>query len=591
MALEERKALLETDKYNYFWRGVKPVSFREEIGNNKKGQLKLENKQKKDDVTTPKPVELSRVRESVDPMKSNINDLAEKIGWLTLALGQLDPDKVAEEGHSLKDCPETKAFIAKKVLKLSNEGILVQLDGSDLPQGDINNRGVARILHDQLANASNVEMEHLCSFELLNQEFAMFEVQLKRNKPYTKDEPKGKRAEHLNKAYVEIPQRPIRQDQLSSTKPPTILKQESHTTDPAPVLPNEDVEMKDATTGKPETRKQLVLSMEKDLLLPKAKPKTRTMLDNIVVCRKDDHVKKRASPAYQFASELQERVDVDTLFNSLMDKEVMVWLGDVIGSSYELCKRLQIATKTQCVPVKPEAARSNNIEATISSIERNFRSLFLDSPSPQYTMIQDLPKLDHPSMQTHNLEPLNLEPGRKPKQLLINRPPKKLLDQQINAVAFELDDDKSEDNYGSDSEVNTNDLADEYYSGSKLNMMVLLTQAKLELPMDPSGKDWILCGVSGHQVNLVGLCRDVPIQVRGVPLPHNFFITLDNIGQKDIILGQPWLFSYSARIEYAHGEGMNLQVWQDSNCEGRSVHVTLTIMSALWNVFPIKATK
>jgi len=45
----------------------------------------------------------------------------------------------------MKDCPETKAFIAKKVLKISNEGRLVQLDGSDLPRGDINDGGVARI--------------------------------------------------------------------------------------------------------------------------------------------------------------------------------------------------------------------------------------------------------------------------------------------------------------------------------------------------------------------------------------------------------------------------------------------------------------
>ncbi|KAF9503680.1 hypothetical protein BS47DRAFT_1369355 [Hydnum rufescens UP504] len=119
MALKERKALSETDKYNYFWWGVKPMLFllddeasssttdsdegldSEDLDEepkqvkNKKGQLKPENKQKKDDVTTPKPVELSKAQEFVDPMKSNINDLTEKIGWLTLVLGQLNPDKVA----------------------------------------------------------------------------------------------------------------------------------------------------------------------------------------------------------------------------------------------------------------------------------------------------------------------------------------------------------------------------------------------------------------------------------------------------------------------------------------------------------------
>jgi Retroviral aspartyl protease len=200
-------------------------------------------------------------------------------------------------------------------------------------------------------------------------------------------------------------------------------------------------------------------------------------------------------------------------------------------------------------------------------------------------------------------------------------------------------DNESDNNYGSDdSKVDTNSLADKYYrqqlekeyncmfniresnfsfhptflamvmakiqgtimgqtctmlidNGSELNMMVQLTQAKLQLPMDPSGHNWVLRGVSSHQVNLVGLCHNVPVQVSRVPLPHNFFITSDNIGQKDIILGQPWLFSYSMRIDYAHGEGMNLQVWQDGDHEGRSVHVTLPIMLAPHNMFPIQLIK
>jgi Retroviral aspartyl protease len=129
-------------------------------------------------------------------------------------------------------------------------------------------------------------------------------------------------------------------------------------------------------------------------------------------------------------------------------------------------------------------------------------------------------------------------------------------------------------------------------NGSELNMMSQMMQAKLELPMDPSGKDWHLHRVSGHQVNLVGLCCDVPVHIGGVLLHHNFFITPDNIRSKEVILGQPWLFSYSARIDYTHGTGMNLQIWQDGDQDsGHSVQVMLPIMLAPRNVLPIELIK
>jgi hypothetical protein len=165
-ALEEWKALSQTDKYDYFWRGIKPMSFCDEIANvlrnskqwtdltnpppmdeaiqtiklclkrdlyhvpedgelgmtsdaetsssvtesddesgsdnsddeskrakGKKAQPKVDIKQKKD-KGIDKPPE-TKAQDSGDPMKSNINDLAEKIGRLTLALGQFDADKAA----------------------------------------------------------------------------------------------------------------------------------------------------------------------------------------------------------------------------------------------------------------------------------------------------------------------------------------------------------------------------------------------------------------------------------------------------------------------------------------------------------------
>jgi hypothetical protein len=61
---------------------------------NKKNQSKTEAKQKKEEATIPKAVEQPKPQDSVDLMKSNIDNLADKIGHLTLALGQFDTDKV-----------------------------------------------------------------------------------------------------------------------------------------------------------------------------------------------------------------------------------------------------------------------------------------------------------------------------------------------------------------------------------------------------------------------------------------------------------------------------------------------------------------
>src|ERR1700676_1558203 len=52
--------------------------------------------------------------------------------------------------------------------------------------------------------------------------------------------------------------------------------------------------------------------------------------------------------------------------------------------------------------------------------------------------------------------------------------------------------------------------------GSELNIMVQSIQMKLELPIDLSGRDQLLQGVSGHQVNLVGICHDVLVFIGGI---------------------------------------------------------------------------
>ena len=72
----------------------------------------------------------------------------------------------------------------------------------------------------------------------------------------------------------------------------------------------------------------------------------------------------------------------------------------------------------------------------------------------------------------------------------------------------------------------------------------------------------MLKGISGHMMGLEGICWNVPVQIGGLEFSHNFFISQLSLGNKDMILGQPWLFSHSMRIDYVHDMGVTLQLWE-----------------------------
>src|SRR5258708_16573632 len=88
--------------------------------------------------------------------------------------------------------------------------------------------------------------------------------------------------------------------------------------------------------------------------------------------------------------------------------------------------------------------------------------------------------------------------------------------------------------------------------GSELNIMTLQQAQDLALPIDDSGNSWTLKGISGHTMGLEGICWNVPVMIGGIKFSHNFFITRSDLVNKDMVLGQPCLFSISHRIDYFH---------------------------------------
>jgi len=105
-------------------------------------------------------------------------------------------------------------------------------------------------------------------------------------------------------------------------------------------------------------------------------------------------------------------------------------------------------------------------------------------------------------------------------------------------------------------------------SGSELNIMTLQQAQELALPINDSGNSCMLKGISGHTMGLEGICWNVPVKIGGIEFSHNFFVMQSNLGNKDMVLGQPWLFSHSMRIDYVHEMGVTLQLWENGDRKG-----------------------
>src|SRR5260221_5803974 len=125
-------------------------------------------------------------------------------------------------------------------------------------------------------------------------------------------------------------------------------------------------------------------------------------------------------------------------------------------------------------------------------------------------------------------------------------------------------------------------------SGSELNIMTLHQAQELALPIDDSGNSWMLKGILGHMMGLKGICWNFLVKIGRIEFSHNFFMTRTSLGNKDMVLGQPWLFSHSMRINYIHEMGVMLQLWENGDRKGRSILINLPLIKAPCNVMPIQ---
>ena len=267
--------------------------------------------------------------------------------------------------------------------------------------------------------------------------------------------------------------------------------------------------------------------------------------------------------------EVQQEMDLEMVYWKLMAQPVTLTLGEVLGSSFELGKWFLKANRTHRILVAKANVGVVELEEGESDREEGSSGEFsVASGEVGWVDMERLHEMSYQSMVEQECE----NHLGTMSEVGVTHPNKYWV-----MVTTCLNGKVHEKEYTM--------LLD---SGSELNIMTLSQVNKLALPIDESGLSWTLRRISGHVMNLEGVCWDVPVKIGGLTFTHNFFISCEGLGNKDMVLGQPWLFSQSARIKYLHELGMKIQPWEQGQRDGRSILINLPLVNAPRNVMPTR---
>ncbi|THU83350.1 hypothetical protein K435DRAFT_807580 [Dendrothele bispora CBS 962.96] len=247
-------------------------------------------------------------------------------------------------------------------------------------------------------------------------------------------------------------------------------------------------------------------------------------------------------PSYHFTSTLSEKANFDGLYNKIMETEIAIPVGQLIGVSPGLQKMVAEATRTKR-EYKTKAAEYHDSETEIyfeTGREPNWDSSM--SPNVCVGNTEQLPSF---------------------------------LVKYTSAVSS-----MSEKFYGMvtgkmEITINGVSLTAMIDSGSELNLVGRDIPDRAGLPIDFEGMKWTLRGVSGGPERLKGVVTDVPMMLGKHEFSHHLFVANSPLEGQDIILGQPFLNWFAARLDYWRDGVAKLYLWKDGD---KSQRPTLSIV-------------
>ncbi|KAJ3964037.1 hypothetical protein EV361DRAFT_956355 [Lentinula raphanica] len=265
---------------------------------------------------------------------------------------------------------------------------------------------------------------------------------------------------------------------------------------------------------------------------------------------KDSNTQKSNQPQYHFTSKVQDRADADGLLNRIGQMPVEVPLFQLLGLSPQLSKLMaeNTRTKREYAGLKEGTSKSAEYLESDDDAVAAISAAFGPESSERYAYVEPSDSINDFVFRCSNAAA----------QIPTNR-----------FFAMTVGDIRLS--------INRAEFTAMIDTGSELNVAREHLPEAAGLPMDFDGMRWSLKGIHGDFERLRGCTIDTPMRIGGRTFVHHIFISRNSIGRHDIILGQPFLQEFSARIEYERGRHCKLLLWENGDrSQGPSLAISIT---------------
>lgn len=271
--------------------------------------------------------------------------------------------------------------------------------------------------------------------------------------------------------------------------------------------------------------------------------------------RSEDRTKRaqedKGKTSIRYTSDVQDTVSIDAIQDMILNTKVTLPLRDIIGMSAELQKRFSSITKTR---------REVRTSATVvEELEDDESRYVVEESEDEEGTPQEI---GYGVQLTYDQETEDLEEIIERYAAAVAIGPRRFFAMATGIVS------------GYFGATKVTYLVD---SGSELNLISKSAFDRSNVDLDEDGARWALKGITGEAVGLLGCCKNASVELSGLFFNHHFFVTPQDSGNFDGVLGQPWLQWFAARIDYErHTGAMDLCIWPDGSKTGRRLTIRLT---------------